>query len=428
MNRGLGAIGRALALALGLLLLAAAARVAWEFRDEPLVPGPVRQADPALIARGEQLARAGNCIGCHTARGGVPYAGGAALLTPFGTIYSSNLTPEVSSGLGAWNAAEFWRAMHHGRSRDGRLLYPAFPYPNITRVTREDSDALFAFLRSLPPVSQPRHANALRFPYDTQLALAAWRAMFFRPARFEPDPARSASWNRGAYLVQGLGHCNACHARRNALGATASAVDLSGGMIPMQNWYAPSLTGADEAGVADWDAADVVALLKTGISRRGSAIGPMGEVVLTSTQHLPEAELRAMAEYLQSLPATKRPASDPAPAGGAALARGEKLYADHCARCHGDRGEGALPAYPPLAGNRAVTMDPPANLVRVALGGGFPPATAGNPRPYGMPPFATVLGDEDLAALLSYLRSAWGHRASALTATDINRYRGSQRP
>jgi mono/diheme cytochrome c family protein len=410
---------------LGLVLLLAAGRVAFEFRDEPAAPPAAAEpVTPELLARGEALTRAGNCMACHTARGGLPYAGGRGIATPFGTVYASNLTPDTETGLGAWSAAEFWRALHHGRSRDGRLLYPAFPYINTTLATRADSDAVFAHLRSLPPVRQANTPHALRFPYGTQWALAAWRSLFFRAGEYESNPAQSAEWNRGAYLVQGLAHCNACHASRNALGATASPLDLNGGLIPMQNWYAPALTSPAQAGVADWALDDIVALLKNGVSQRGSALGPMAEVVGRSTQYLPVDDLRAMAVYLQSLPQTVPAHSTLVKsANGSVLERGARLYAKHCAACHGDGGEGVRGAYPALAGNRLVGMDPPANLVRIVLGGGYPPSTAGNPRPYGMPPFATVLADDDVAALLSYLRSSWGHRASAVTSVDVNRYR-----
>lgn len=387
-------------------------------------------ADAGLVARGAYLARAGNCMACHTARGGEPYAGGRGIDTPFGTVYSSNLTPDADTGLGRWSEPQFWRAMHHGRSADGRLLVPAFPYTSTTQVSRADSDALYAYLRSVPAVRQPAKAHDLRFPFDTQAALAVWRALYFKPGVFEPDASRSAEWNRGAYLVQGLGHCNACHAQRNALGATAGPLDLGGGLIPIQNWYAPSLTDPREAGVADWPEADIVALLKTGVvDRRGALVtasGPMGEVVLRSTQHLSDVDLGAMATYLKTLGAGSVAAAGPAiPGVSAPAGRGVKLYEDHCAACHGDQGAGVAGAYPPLAGNRAVLMAMPANLVRIVLEGGFAPSTAGHPRPYGMPPFAQTLSNDDIALLLTHLRSSWGNRAEAVSAVEVNRYRGS---
>jgi cytochrome c553 len=380
-------------------------------------------ASPALIERGAYLARAGDCAACHTERGGAPYAGGRGIDTPFGTVYASNLTPDPGTGLGRWSADDFWQALHHGRSRDGRLLVPAFPYTATTRVTREDADALFAYLRSLPAVAKPNRAHALRFPFDTQAAIAAWRALFFRPGVFEPDPKQSAAWNRGAYLVTGLGHCAACHAPRNLLGATRDAPALGGGPMPQARWYAPSLAAAAEGGVADWPAQDVVALLRDGRTARGTALGPMAEVVFRSTQHLSAEDLAAVATYLKALPASPAASAPARVAHPAVNARGAQLYRDHCASCHGEQGEGAAGVYAPLAGRRTVTMASPANAIRMVIAGGFPPATAGNPRPYGMPPFGQVLGDEDIEAVVSYIRQAWGNAAPAVTLSDVQRAR-----
>ena len=408
------------------LVLAGAAAVHWlNQRDEdPIGTAPTAAADPAQIARGAYLARAGNCMGCHTLPGGEPYAGGRGIPTPFGTIYASNLTPDPATGIGAWNADEFWRALHNGRARDGRLLYPAFPYPNYTRVDRADADALFAYLHSLPPVVRPDTPHALPFPFDQQAALAVWRALYFRPERQRNDTSRSAAWNRGAYLVEGLGHCNACHASRNALGASASTLDLAGGLIPVQNWYAPALTSPAEAGVADWDTAHIVDLLQSGVSARGAVMGPMREVVGGSTQYQDSQDLQAMATYLKDLPQTKvdPPARDAAPEPSP-QSPGGKLYTQYCVACHREQGAGVPGVYPALAGSRAVTLKTPANLVHMVLEGGFPPSTATNPRPYGMPPFATVLSDTEVSQLLTYVRASWGNRAAPVTALDVTQFR-----
>ena len=429
-------IGVALLAALTIALLLAAALVAaLNLQGEDPVDDrlPATPPEPALVARGAYLARAGNCIGCHTARGGVPYAGGRAIETPFGTVFSSNLTPDAVTGMGGWSASQFWRALHNGRSRDGRLLVPAFPYPNYTRVTRADSDAIHAYLRSLAPVVQARREHALRFPYDSQLALALWRALYFEPAPHTDAGTASAAVSpeaaereRGAYLVQGLGHCNACHASRNALGASPDPQDLGGGLIPMQNWYAPSLESRAEAGLQDWPVEQIVALLKTGIAAQGTVSGPMAEVVRQSTQHLADADLRAMAAYLKALPENPGPAAPPATSPQADLPAGARVYEKHCAACHGERGEGAPGIYPALAGNRAVLLASPVNAVRSVLEGGFAPSTAGNPRPFGMPPFATVLSNEEVAAVLSQVRNAWGNRARAVGALEVARLRGAQ--
>jgi mono/diheme cytochrome c family protein len=422
------------------LVLLALAELVWmlNVRDEETPPDKPAAFTPTpqQVQRGEYLVRAGNCTACHTARGGAPYAGGRAIDTPFGTVYASNLTPDARTGIGSWSSAHFWRAMHNGRSRDGRLLYPAFPYPSFTLVTREDSDAIFAFLLSVPAVEQPNHPHALRFPYDSQAALAVWRALYFRPGAFARDAQQSDEWNRGAYLVRGLGHCDACHASRNILGATSNKLELGGGLIPMQNWYAPSLSSPDEAGVAPWAIEEVVQLLKAGVSRRASAMGPMAEVVYTSTRYLSDDDLRAMARYLKALPQAEEP-TGPGLAERLAqflhmprrepdrsmIPRGAAIYRDRCMQCHGEAGEGAPGAYPALAGNRAVTLGVPANLIHVLLSGGYPPSTPGNPRPYGMPPYAHVLNDNDVAAVISYIRGSWGNEAAPVTGSDVVHYR-----
>ena len=409
------------------LLLVAAAALVWalNLRDEADVKEvALSPANSELIARGAYLARAGNCMACHTTRGGEPYAGGRAIETPFGAVYTSNLTPDEQSGIGSWSAAHFWRAMHNGRSKDGRLLYPAFPYTSYTEVTRDDSDALFSYLRSLPAVFNPNHPHALQFPFDSQAALAVWRALYFKPGVYQPDAGRNAEWNRGAYLVQGLGHCSACHAARNALGATTAGPDLAGGLIPVQNWYAPSLASPHEAGVADWDKQDIISLLKNGVSKNASVAGPMAGVVLGSTQFLTPDDLAAMAQYLKQLPPSTTAPSPVAKQAGSAA--GAKLYEQHCAGCHGLQGDGVPNAYPALAGNRAVTMPQTANLVQIVLHGGYAPATQGNPRPFGMPPFVLVLSDIEIAALLTHLRRSWGNQASGVSALDVHRIRANQ--
>jgi mono/diheme cytochrome c family protein len=379
-------------------------------------------ATPANIARGAYLARAGDCIACHTARGGVAYAGGRALDTPFGRFYGPNLTPDQDTGIGAWSADDFWNALHNGVGKDDRLLYPAFPYTNYTKVTRADADALFAYFRSLPPQRQPNRPHELSFPYNQQALLAGWRLLYFRSGEFAAQAARGATFNRGAYLVEGLGHCSACHSTRNRFGAANDA--LAGGMIPTLGWYAPSLTAGAEAGLGDWDEAHIVALLGTGISPRGSATGPMAEVVARSLQHLTPDDLGAMARYLKSLPAAPvAPQPTQPPAGEQVLADGGRIYAAQCAACHGDDGKGKQPAYPPLAGNRAVTMTPAVNAIRMIVNGGFPPGTRGNPRPYGMPPFGHELDDAQVAAVLSWIRASWGNAGAPVSALEVNRYR-----
>ena len=428
---------------LAALGIAAAVLISLNLRgEEPLPATETLQSTPALVQRGEYLARVGNCMACHTVQGGAPFAGGRGIETPFGVVYSSNLTPDKATGLGAWTSAEFWRAMHNGRGKDGRLLYPAFPYTSYTHVTREDSDAIFAYLQSLPPVAQANKAHALRFPYSTQAALGVWRALFFTPADVA-QPAASApqalataqvpDYQRGAYLVNGLGHCAACHTPRNSLGAEQQGQALAGGLIPVQNWLAPALTDAGQAGVQRWPQADVVALLKTGVAPQASVIGPMAEVVFRSTQYLSDADARAMAVYLQALPEHAATPAKQAVAPVSVMERGAKVYEAQCAQCHGAQGQGAKdeagqPAFPPLAGNRAVVLADPTNLVRVVLQGGYLPATAGNPRPHGMPPFQHLLGDEDVAAVATFVRNSWGNQAAGVGTIEVYRARERRSP
>ena len=419
---------RMLAVALSALCLAPVAVVGYQMMQHPdraHVSQPVVDR-AAQLERGAYLARVGDCMACHTARGGQPYAGGRSLSTPFGALHAPNITPDAVTGIGDWSADDFWRAMHNGRGRDGRFLYPAFPYTSYTRVSREDSDAIYAWMRTIPPVRQENRDHELRFPYNQRWLLAGWRALYFRPGVFEVETSQPAQWNRGAYLVQGLGHCVACHSSRNALGATSLQGDLSGGLIPISNWYAPALTPDAATGLGDWDTADLAALLKTGVSMKSAVYGPMAEVVAQSLQHLTDQDATAMAIYLKSLP-QKQPPAPAAPTVSDAQAKqlveqGAKLYDKHCVECHRADGSGKPPAYPRLAGNNSIAASS-VNPIRMVLNGGYPPSTKGNPRPYGMPPYGPVMNDEEVAAVVSYVRSAWGNRGAAVGAGEVSRYR-----
>ncbi|WP_236581955.1 cytochrome c [Hydrogenophaga sp. BPS33] len=429
---------RKLTQGLGALVLtgvAAFAWLAWPAQPIAIEPAPttVPLNDPHTIERGRYLSVLGNCQACHTARGGTPFAGGMGIVTPFGTVYGSNLTPG-SDGLGAWSADDFWRALHHGQARDGRWLNPAFPYNNTTHLTREDSDALYAFFRSLPASDKVVPAHDLRWPYNTQFALKAWRTLYFRAEAYTPPQpgASSAELLRGAYLVNGPGHCSACHVPRDALGGQSDLLGLSGGLIPMQRWYAPSLLDPAEAGVQNWSVDEIVALFKDGRARDALVSGPMAEVVQHSTQHWKAEDLQAMARYLQQLPVehtTRRQA--PSAPDSRTLSAGAKQYEQHCAQCHGAQGEGVRHngaiAYPPLAGNRTVTMASPANLVQIVLNGGFGPVTRGHPRPFGMPPFVLQMSDSELAEVLSYVRTQWGNQAEPVSSLDVQQMRGPLR-
>jgi len=378
------------------------------------------------VARGEYLARAGNCIGCHTVRNGEPYAGGRTLSTPFGKIYGPNITPDVETGIGVWSADDFWRAIHNGKSKDGQFLYPAFPYPNYTKVSRADADAIFAYLKTVKPVKQKSKEAELRFPYNQRLLLAFWRTLYFKPGEFEPQAGQSEQWNRGAYLVQGLGHCGACHTSRDAFGGTTASADLAGGMIPMQDWYAASLTSDPTTGLGNWEAKDVADLLHNGVSARGAVFGPMTEVVYNSLQHLSQSDVDAMAAYVKSVPENEAPdvASAPVVEGTRTiLARGEQIYKKQCDDCHKADGKGAPPAYPALAGSRSLNSQSAVNPIRMVFHGGYAPSTRGNPEPYGMPPFSASLNDEEIAAVVSYIRTSWGNRGGLVSPVDVARYR-----
>jgi mono/diheme cytochrome c family protein len=419
---------RAILILLTVFVLAIGA-VAWlGLRDDAPVtatPAPPQAEKAAWIAKGEYLARAGDCVACHTARGGAAYAGGRPIRTSFGTFYAPNITPDKETGIGSWTADDFWRALHNGKGRDGKLLYPAFPFPNYTRVSRADADAMYAYFQSLQPVRQPNKESELRFPFNQRFLLAGWRALYFRPGVYEAEPKRDAEWNRGAYLVQGLGHCNACHTPRNALGATNNQADLSGAMIPMLDWYASSLTGENDAGLGTWQVRELSELLKTGVSMKGAVNGPMAEVVRASLQYLSDGDIQAMAVYLKSLPQKEQAekAPRPGPEDEKQLALGAALYEKHCVDCHGANGKGEPPHFPPLAGNRAVTLSSPVNTIRAVLHGGYPPSTAGNPKPHGMPPFSAVLSDEEIAAVVSAVRNSWGNEASLVGSGQVGKYR-----
>jgi mono/diheme cytochrome c family protein len=391
--------------------------------------GALAQDSSTLVAKGEYLARAGDCIACHTAPGDKLFAGRRAMLTPFGTLYTSNITPDPETGIGNWTPDQFYGAMHTGRFPDGGLLYPAMPFGSYTKVTREDSDAIFAYLKTVPPVRRANRPHDLQFPYNNRSLILGWRTLYFSEGEYRPDATKSDEWNRGAYLVGGLGHCAMCHTAINALGGSSESEAFQGGLIPMQNWYAPSLTSNKEAGLGDWSLKDISDLLRTGVSKRGVVYGPMAEVVYNSLQYLSDGDIRAMAVYLKSLAEGSPPSAAatiiPTAESSLLLSLGKTVYDVRCASCHGADGLGKPPQYPPLAGNQSIEMESAVNSIRMVLNGGYPPGTAGNPTPYGMPPFAQLLSDNEVAAVVTYIRTSWGNRGTAVSARQANELRAA---
>lgn len=349
--------------------------------------GALAQDNSSLVAKGEYLARAGDCIACHTAPGDKLFAGRRAMLTPFGTLYTSNITPDPETGIGNWTPDQFYGAMHTGRFPDGGLLYPAMPFGSYTKVPRQDSDAIFAYLKTVPPVRRADRPHDLQFPYNNRSLILGWRTLYFSEGEYRPDATKSDEWNRGAYLVGGLGHCAMCHTAINALGGSSESEAFQGGLIPMQNWYAPSLTSNKEAGLGDWSLKDISDLLRTGVSKRGVVYGPMAEVVYNSLQYLSDGDIRAMAVYLKSLaegsPPSAAATSIPTAESSLLLSLGKTVYDSRCASCHGADGLGKPPQYPPLAGNQSIEMELAVNSIRMVLNGATHPARLEIQRPTG---------------------------------------------
>lgn len=414
------------------LLLAALATLAalyvYGTREPALADAaPATLQGDALIEQGRYLAQVGNCAGCHTVPGGQAYAGGAAIPSVYGTFHGPNITPSTRHGIGGWSAEDFRRALHLGKGPDGRLLYPAFPYPDYTRLSGADMDALYAYLMSLPAVDSPSRGHELRFPYDQRWMLGWWRARYFtpggRPAQAAAMPAADLEplWRRGHYLVEGLGHCAACHTPRDRWGGPREGQAWRGGLMATLDWYAPALDGGLSDGLGHWSQDDIVALLRAGEAPRGVALGAMAEVVRDSTQHWRDDDLRAAAVYLKSLPASTPAPREAAHAG--VMAAGGRRYTQYCAQCHGEDGRGAPGGWPALDGNLTVTMASPRNVIKVLLDGGYAPATRENPRPHGMPPFRQQLNDAEVAAIATYIRNSWGNAAGAVASFEVTRLR-----
>ena len=382
---------------------------------------PDSTPDAAQLRLGQYLVRAGDCASCHTREGGPFLSGGFALNTPFGKIYSTNLTSDPETGIGAFTAQTFYAALHDGTGSDGKPLYPAMPYPYTTRVTREDADAMLAFLKTVPAVVERRPANDLSFPFNVRTLIHGWNALFFRAGEFRPDPARPAEWNRGAYLVEGLGHCGACHTPKNALAGDSSERPLQGGTL--DNGVAPDLTANPRTGLGRWGAEDIVEYLKTGRNVFANAGSSMAEVVTYSTSLLSDADLHAVAIYLKDRPASSDTASAGADAG--AMKRGAAVYVDSCTGCHDEQGVGEPRFFPPLSRNAVSQQNDPTGLLHIILAGDRTATTAGRPSPLTMPSFAWKLSDQETADLATYIRNSWGNRASAVSAGQVAEMRKS---
>ena len=377
---------------------------------------PAASASP--VDRGRYLAAAGDCAGCHTLEGGAPYAGGRPLETPFGTVLSANLTPDAS-GLKSWNADQFYRAMHEGISANGDHLYPAFPYNYFTKMPRADTDALFAYLQSLPPVANTPDRNQLPFPFNIRALMSAWNLLYLDKATFVPDPAHDEQWNRGAYLVEGPGHCAACHTPKTMLGGPKSGHDFQGGAFG--TWFAPDLTPNGRTGLGGWTRDETVAFLKTGRNAHASASGEMGLVVQDSTSRLADADLQAMAAYLADRVAS--PAVQMTPPDTGQLKTGEAIFVDECSACHLMHGQGQALAFPPLAHSANTQQVDPTTTLHLILAGVQASPTRAQPTPFTMPAFAWKLDDRQVAAVATYLRNNWGNAAPAVNADQVAKLR-----
>jgi mono/diheme cytochrome c family protein len=367
------------------------------------------RAQQTQVQRGEYLARAGDCVSCHTATGGAPYAGGLRLDTPFGYMLAPNITPDPATGIGRWSADDFYRALHQGVNKHGQDMYPTMPYDFYTKATREDINAIFAYMRTVKPVRNTVDINHLQFPFDQRWSMAAWRELYFTEGTYKVNPTRTTAWNRGAYLVEGLGHCSDCHSPRNLLGGIEKSKDFTGAAI--DGWFALDLTSDIATGLGAWTVDDIATYLKTGAYQgKTTTLGPMAEVVQNSMSHLTDADLQAIAEYLKSLPPestllTGRRKVDPTRAQGAVL------YMDHCGGCHQASGRGIPGVFPPLAGNGVVIAPDPANILKVVVGG----IRARDGR-IAMPSFASQLTDEQVAAIANYARTSWGNTATPVAS------------
>lgn len=376
--------------------------------------------DPAAVSRGAYVAVQGDCAACHTTPGGLAFAGGYGLQTPFGVINSTNITPDVKTGIGNWTERDFFRAVRHGKRKDGQLLYPAMPYNAYVKMSDDDLHDLWAYMRSIKPVEQAQVPNTLGFPYNIRLAMLGWNLLFFDNAPFVAKAGEGEQWNRGRYLVDGAGHCAACHTPKNALGGDTSAylqgAELLGG-------YAPEITGNAHLGLGNWTSAQVQQYLKTGSNHQAVAAGAMGEAVEHSTQYLNDTDLAAIALYLKSLTGSEAQAPEALAGNDPVMKRGSTVYETNCMACHNQKGEGIGGMVTAFADNPGIRATSASNLISTVLKGGRAVATEGNITAAGMPSFDWKLNDADIAAVLSYVRNSWGNAAPAVSSDQVAKAR-----
>lgn len=372
--------------------------------------------DADILRHGQELMRAGDCVSCHMRKGGEPLSGGLGLKTPFGVIFSSNITPDPETGIGRWTADQFYRAMHDGHGANGENLYPAFPYPWFRSMSRADDDALLAYIKTTPPVRYTPPANQLVFPLNFRSLVAGWNLLFLKSQTFAPATDKPEAWNRGAYLVNGPGHCGACHTPKNTFGADKAGQEFRGAVI--DNWTAPDLTGDVRTGLGAWSEGDIAEYLKTGRNAHAGAGGAMADVVTYSTSLMSDADRTAIAVYLKSLPAGSSQ-SAVAPIDAASLSRGGAIYSDACASCHLENGKGQSGLFPPLGKNAMVQQVDATGLEHLILAGTSIAATPSRPSPLSMPAFSWKLTDREIADVANYVRNSWGNRAPPVNPDDV---------
>lgn len=369
----------------------------------------------AQLRRGQYLVAAGDCMSCHLREGGEPLAGGLGLKTPFGVIYSPNITSDRETGIGDWTNDQFYRAMHDGIDDEGKNLYPAFPYPWFRLISHEDDDAILAFLKTTPAVKYSPPKNDLIFPLSIRSIVKGWNFLFLKSQDFQTDASQSPEWNRGAYLVNGPGHCGGCHTPKNALGADKSKVEFHGATL--DTWVAPDLTRNDRTGLGRWNTDDVSEYLRTGRNAHAGAGGAMADVITYSTSLMSDADRHAMAVYLKSQAA--RPSVAHAQPDPGAMRRGAAIYSDACASCHLDDGVGQPRYFPPLGHDAMLQQADPIGLEHLILAGTRIGTSPSRPSPLTMPSFAWKLTDKEIADVSTYIRNSWGNQAATVTESDV---------